>query len=42
MVASPDDLVDLPWARDKAMDFWASEKAQRSGTTSLDPDVAVQ
>lgn len=29
-VASLDDLVDLAWARDQALEHWASERAKRS------------
>ena len=32
-VASVDDLVDLAWARDQALEHWASERAQRFGPT---------
>lgn len=31
---SVDDLVDLPWARDQALNHWASEKAQRDTNTT--------
>ena len=32
LVASPEDLVKLPWARDAAIDYLTSEKARRIGT----------
>lgn len=33
LVASVDDLVDLAWARDKTIDYFAAEKYCRSGPT---------